>query len=238
MCNISYLSKLTAVFVCTMSDTEKSRGKQPMEENIEEGEKLKIWQLIPHDGPDFRIESLEAMELPEGCNTIDDVMEQLPLCEKVLAFDFAEGLELQTVAHQRGITVHMPFNFYGSTICGQATSGTVYLACSCNGKLVNMDKFFDIVNESEFEHKLKHYEHGKRFPGVEGDILHRLWRMQRQEQRKEQEKRELEEKRQRKEKRQLEAAAPGSRRTNRARQPKQIFDPSHEKRVKREPKGD
>jgi len=213
--------------------SEKSRGKQPMQV-IKEEETLKIWKLIPHDGPDFRIERLEAMELPEGCNTIDDVMEQLPLCEQVLTFEFTKDLELQTIAHERGTTAPMPFNFYGSDICGRATSGTVYLACSCNGKLVNMDKFFGIVNESEFEHKLKHYELGrqKQFPGLEGDILHRLWSLQRQEQHKEQEKRELEEKRQ------LEGNASGSRRSNRARQPRQIFDPSHEKSVKREPKGD
>jgi len=254
MCNISYLSKLTAVFVCTMSDTDKSKGKEAMPD----AEEKKIWQILPHQGG-FGYGTLLEVTLPSSCKTEKDLLKYLQKSETVSIFGFTEKLQILAVANCPGAAAHEEFNFYAAKISGEAISGPFTIVCIYNEQIVNMDEFLKLCTENgmrfrEFKRK------EKQFDGSVGDMLHRLVKAM------------AKFKARQKEERQASpdidsgaaasgsgaaasssgAAASGSgaatsgseaaevdvRRSGRVRKPKQIFDPSIVKRVKREPQGD
>jgi len=239
MCNISYLSKLTAVFVCTMSDTDKSKGKEAMLD----GEGNKIWQILPHQGG-FGYGTLLEVTLPSSCKTEKDLLKYLQKSETVSIFGFTEKLQILAVAKCPGAAAHEEFNFYALKISGKAISGPFTIVCIYNEQIVNMDEFLKLCTENgmrfrEFTRK------EKQFDGTVGDMLHRLVKA----------RAKIEARQKHKEEREASpasdsgaaasgsgAAASGSeaaevdvRRSGRVRKPKQIFDPSI---VKREPQGD
>jgi len=220
-----------------MSDTDKSNGKEAMPD-AKERKECTIWQVVPNaEGLDK--ETLEEMVLPPCCNTVEDLLQHLQKSETVVIFEFQAHLQMLAIAHWPSVRANMHFNFCALKITGNAISGPLFLACICDEQIVNMDEFFQLCKESGMQ--MREFKLGteKQFPGLEGDMLHRLVRTtMKYEKSKKQEEREASPDSG------SVAAASGSgaaasevgvRRSGRVRKRKEIFDPSI---VKRELQGD
>jgi hypothetical protein len=230
------------VFVCTMSDTGKSAGKEAMHDP----EERVIWKIVPNEEGGLGNETLQEIVLPPSCKTETDLLQELGLSETVCVYDFRPHLQMLAIADfPPGVRARMPFNFYALKITGKPISGPLTVVCICDEQIINMPTFMKLCRENGMQ--LREFKFGteKQFPGVEGDMLHYLLKTRR----KYEASIKHEEEREASPASGSGAAASGSaaaegdvRRSDRTRKPKQIFDPSedpsHVKRVKREPQGD
>jgi len=238
-----------------MSDTRESNGKEAMPDATQR----KIWQIFPEE-VGFGYGTLLEIQLPISCQTEETLLQHLGQSETIAIFEFTRegftpelkilGIALFPVARAR-----MEFNFYAAKITGQAISGPFTVACMCNEQIVNMDEFLKLCTENGKNFREFKLGTEKQFPGLEGDMLHRLVKARAKWEARKKEEREaccvcdspdID----------SGAAASGSgaaasgsgaaasgseaaevdvRRSGRVRRPKQIFDPSI---VKREPQGD
>jgi hypothetical protein len=217
-----------------MSDTDKSNGKQAMLH----GEERKIWQILPSEGC-FGYGTLLEKTLPSSCKTEENLLTYLGQSKTITNFMFTRKLKILAIAHCPGVSALMEHNFYAAKITGEPISGPLTVVCISDEQIVNMDEFFQLCKESGMP--MRDFKLGteKQFPGLEGDMLHRLVRTNMKH-----EKRKKPEEHEASPDFGSGAAASGSapaegdvRRSDRTRKRKQIFDPSHE-RVKREPQED
>jgi len=232
-----------------MSDTRESNGKEAMPDATQR----KIWQIFPEE-VGFGYGTLLEIQLPISCQTEETLLQHLGQSETIAIFEFTRKgftpeLKILGIALFPAARARMEFNFYAAKITGQAISGPFTVACMCNEQIVNMDEFLKLCTENGMQ--FREFKLGKKqFPGLEGDMLHRLVKARAKCEARQKEEREASP--------DIDsgaaasssgaaasgsgAAASGSeaaevdvRRSGRVRRPKQIFDPSI---VKREPQGD